>query len=367
MVSDPPFQARNVKRATRIEVDASADFPLPSTITAQLSRILITSFTMARPDSFLYLDDQNFALQIQLEEIHAQCEGQHGKWHEDSPPDFVLAFHSFEDELQKCIDIVNDAKLAQSMSTAVEADFEAIEELNLQEMQAVNDRGLALGFNEDGPMLSPPKLQVEPEAIGYKDALHVGSDDGCGTIAGPSGQHSSQQDIVVRNSTIGPVECVVCGEYALPHNTVDLECGDTFCRPCLKSFFMRVTKDETLFPPKCHRQAIDISAIEGDFSPEELKVYRAAELEFVSTDRIYCANRTCGVFIPAHQRNADHGSCDGCAFVTCIRCKLLAHDGSCIVDDSKQELLEFARGQGWMQCFGCGEMIFRYEGCNHMT
>lgn len=322
---------------------------------------------MACPDSLLYLDDQNLALQIQLGEIHAQYEGQHGKWHEDSPPDFVLAFKSFEAELQKCIDIIEDAKFAQSMSAAVEADSEAIEELNLQEMQAVNDRGLALGFNEDGPMPSSAMLQVEPETIGYENTLPLGTDVGCGTIAGPSGQHSSQQDIVVGKGAVKPVECVVCGEHALPHNAVDLKCGDTFCRPCLKSFFMRVAKDETLFPPKCHRQAIDISAIEGDFSPEELKVYRAAELEFVSTDRIYCANLTCGVFIPAHQRNADRGSCDACTFVTCIRCKLLAHDGSCSVDESKQELLEFARGQGWMQCFGCGEMIFRYEGCNHMT
>ncbi|KAM3554532.1 hypothetical protein ARSEF4850_006424 [Beauveria asiatica] len=150
---------------------------------------------MACPDSLLYLDDQNFALLAQLEEIHAQYEGQHGKWHEDSPPDSVLAFNLFEAEVQKCIDIMKDATFAQSMSAAVEADSEAIEELNLQEMQAVNDRrlarGLARGFNEDGPMPSSAMLQVEPEPIGYENALHVGSDDGCSTIAGPSGQHSS--------------------------------------------------------------------------------------------------------------------------------------------------------------------------------
>ncbi|KAM3537329.1 hypothetical protein ARSEF1564_009749 [Beauveria bassiana] len=141
------------------------------------------------------------------------------------------------------------AKFAQTMSAADEADSEAIEESNLQEMQAV--RALALGFNEDGPMPSSAMLQVEPESIGYENALHVGSDDGCGTIAGPSGQHSNQQDIVLGKSAVKPVECVVCGEHALPHNAVDLKCGDTFCRPCLKSFFMRVAKDETLFPPKC--------------------------------------------------------------------------------------------------------------------
>lgn len=130
---------------------------------------------------------------------------------------------------------------------------------------------------------------------------------------------------------------------------------------------MRVAKDENLFPPKCHRQPIDISSIEADFSPEELKAYRVAELELTCTDRMYCTSPTCGTFIPAHQRDIDYGTCEACAARTYLHCKALARDGSCGVDESRQELIELARGQGWMPCFGCGEMIFRFEGCNHMT
>lgn len=106
----------------------------------------------------------------------------------------------------------------------------------------------------------------------------------------------------------------------------------------------------------------DIVAAQGDFSPEELKAYRAAELEFACTDRIYCADLKCGAFIPAHQRDADLGSCGACTSVTCVQCKLLAHDGICSVDKPRQELLEFARGQSWIQCFGCGEMIGQLRG-----
>jgi hypothetical protein len=56
---------------------------------------------MACVDPFLQFDDERFALQLQLEEIQAQRKLQSGKWTEDSPPDFALAFDDFETELKK--------------------------------------------------------------------------------------------------------------------------------------------------------------------------------------------------------------------------------------------------------------------------
>ena len=163
------------------------------------------------------------------------------------------------------------------------------------------------------------------------------------------------------------VECSVCGEAVHPHATVRLVCSDVYCKPCLKSFFLRVAKDESLFPPTCHRQAIDISTIEADFSVEELTAYRSAELEFSSTDRVYCANPECAKFIPMPQRALDCASCEACSAGTCMHCKALAHKGGCPADEARQSLINFADEQGWKPCFGCGEMVFRYEGCDHMT
>lgn len=163
------------------------------------------------------------------------------------------------------------------------------------------------------------------------------------------------------------VECIVCGDSVHPHATVRLACGDIYCKPCLKSFFLRVAKDESLFPPKCHRQLIDITTIEADFSAEELAIYRSAELEFTSTNRVYCAEPECAKFIPLPQRSLDHASCEACSARTCIHCKALAHDGGCPADEARQSLINFAGEQGWKACFGCGEMVFRYEGCDHMT
>jgi hypothetical protein len=57
---------------------------------------------MACADPFLQLNDQSFALQLQLKEIEVQRELQSGKWTEDSPPDFALAFDDFEAEEGDC-------------------------------------------------------------------------------------------------------------------------------------------------------------------------------------------------------------------------------------------------------------------------
>ena len=92
---------------------------------------------MACADPFLQLDDQSFALQLQCEEIEAQRELQSGKWTEDSPPDFALAFDDFEAELKKAITLVEDLKLAHSITKAVNIDAVTIEESRVEETQSI--------------------------------------------------------------------------------------------------------------------------------------------------------------------------------------------------------------------------------------
>ena len=88
---------------------------------------------MACADLFLQLDEESFALQLQLEENEAQRELHSGKWAEDRPPDFVLAFDDFHAELKKTILLVEDLKLAHSIAKAVESDAVAIEESRVEE------------------------------------------------------------------------------------------------------------------------------------------------------------------------------------------------------------------------------------------
>ena len=109
---------------------------------------------MACADPFLQFDDESFALQLQLEEIEAQRELQPGKWTEDRPPDFVLAFDDFQAELQKAIFLLGDVKFAHSIAKAVDSDAVAIEASMVEESQSFIDRDFALRLNEDDDLLS---------------------------------------------------------------------------------------------------------------------------------------------------------------------------------------------------------------------
>ncbi|KAH6653179.1 ariadne RING finger, partial [Truncatella angustata] len=184
---------------------------------------------------------------------------------------------------------------------------------------------------------------------------------------GPSAHYAHRQRAVHEQLPQLEVECDVCGESAHPHATVRLACSDIYCKPCLKSVFLRSAKDESLYPPKCHRQLIDFSTIEADLSVEELTLYRTAELEFTSEKRVYCSDPGCAKFIPMAQRTPDYASCEACSARTCMHCKALAHAGACPADQARQSLISLADEEGWKPCFGCGEIVFRYEGCDHMT
>ncbi|CZS90840.1 uncharacterized protein RAG0_01735 [Rhynchosporium agropyri] len=290
-------------------------------------------------DSLPQYDDESFALQLQLEDIEAQRQSQTGKWAENNPPDFALAFHDFENELQKALLLVEDLKFAHSIAKAVVSDAVAIEESRAEEAQSLEDRGFARSLNED------ENLPIQ-EAIDLPEISRFGSDLG-------------DWDFVLRATEASTFSTVVCGDAFHPHATVRLACNDVYCKPCLKFFFMRVTKDESLFPPKCQRQAIDISTIETDFSVEELKTYRDAEQEFTSTNRVYCADPECAKFIIVTQRAMDRASCENCGTSTCMHCKAPAHDGWCPVDERKETLLKFADKQGWKACFGCAVDVVR--------
>ncbi|RDW82599.1 hypothetical protein BP6252_03711 [Coleophoma cylindrospora] len=329
-------------------------------------------------DSCLQFDDESFALKLQLEEIEAQRELQSGKWTEKNPPDFALAFDAFQAELEKALYLVEDLKFAHSIAKAVDSDAVAIRESMVEETQSVQDRDFALSLNEDENLPSTNDTttmdvsRFEAESVDWDHILRATeastfSNESCSTVAGPSTHYTLRQKAVLEHLPQLKVECCVCRESVHPHFTVRLMCSDIYCKPCLKFHFLRAAKDESIFPPKCHRQPIDISNIEADFSTEELTVYRAAELEFTSMDRVYCAEPECAKFVPMPQRTPDYASCEACGAETCMHCKALAHDGGCVADVTRQILLDFADEQGWKPCVGCGELVFRYEGCDHMT
>ena len=226
------------------------------------------------------------------------------------------------------------------------SDAVAIEESRVEETQSVQDRDFALSLNEDENLPSqdvtdlPEMSRLEAESVDWQYVLRTTeastfSMESYKAVAGPSANYPLRQRAILEHLPQLKVECSVCGEAFHPHATVRLVRSDVYCKPCLKSFFLLIAKDESLFPPTCHRQPIDISTIKADFSVNELTAYRSAELEFTSTDRVFCASPECAKFIPMPQRTADCASCEACNAGTCMHCKALAHDGGCPADEAR--------------------------------
>ena len=132
--------------------------------------------------------------------------------------------------------------------------------------------------------------------------------------------------------------------------------SDVYCKLCLKSFLLRVAKDESLFPPKCHHQAVDISTIEAELSFDELTAYRSAELKFTSNDTVDITALIQSALSSFPKRNEPTIM----PFVKPVVPKL-------VCTAKHQLMMGFAQQNQGRAFFECGEMVIRYDGCDHMT
>ncbi|CAG9948525.1 unnamed protein product [Clonostachys rosea f. rosea IK726] len=253
---------------------------------------------MSCVDPPIHLNDDSLALQIQLEEVQGQREHQSGKWVEGNPPDYAIAFEMFENEVNGAIALVQDMRLAHSIAMAVDSDALAIELLTAEEASIAQDRAYALSLDEDGgaarlnntntlDVLSPKGEVIDWDFVFDSATPVVESWATSSTVAGPSGQYVHHQQAALQGLPNIKVECFVCGDNVPPGVSVRLACEDIYCKPCLKDFFLRVAKDESLFPPRCHRQPIDLSIVEPNLSIDELNMYKEAEAEFTKSTVLF--------------------------------------------------------------------------------
>jgi hypothetical protein len=130
--------------------------------------------------------------------------------------------------------------------------------------------------------------------------------------------------------------------------------------------FNRSTKDETLFPPRCCRQAIPFDRVENKLSPDYVRRFKVAEVGFGTKNRVYCSNRECGIFVLPNNVLGDIGHCQGCGSDACAICKQAGHSGDCPDDPDLQATLKLASEKGWRRCNNCHRMVEISYGCNHM-
>lgn len=331
---------------------------------------------MARVQHFSIIDNDIQAIVFQLELIELQRGSEKGKHAEDDAPDNDMAFLDFvEEQLRADLSALNDQKLAHSMAYAVDIDAPALEQFRASELQAMQDRMFVLRLTNEDPGLEKAAnsevLIVEADAEKPNAWWTSLATDGLGSSdeADPSVPYTSHQVAAFKKLSQYSVECVACGENIHPKDAVSLSCNHIYCKVCLQSLFVRATTDESLFPPKCCRQPIDLSLTKTILSAEELIEFEEAKIEFTTTNRIYCAEVDCGKFIPPHNvyPNRECAVCTKCEAETCVHCKKLAHEGECAADEALQGVLTLATGQGWQRCQGCNTMIERDHGCNHIT
>ncbi|OCH93923.1 hypothetical protein OBBRIDRAFT_238838 [Obba rivulosa] len=174
-------------------------------------------------------------------------------------------------------------------------------------------------------------------------------------------------------------DCIICRE-AIVGVDILAPCGHHYDKRCIVDLFEGAAKDESLYPPRCCKQAIPLVSVQRHMSADALWQFREKSEEFGTLKRVYCASRTCSRFLGPQQAPASRSlwssgpvvkTCPaaGCTARTCLRCKSrVAGDGHrCVEDAQDLDVLALAEDAGWARCPGCETMVELEGGCFHVT
>lgn len=348
------------------------------------------------------LDDDIFALVLQLEELLSEDFLDKGKYPEGQLPDSIRAVKEYQVEVATCMQRLTDLKLAHSIAHAVATDGPVIASFLDVEVQAQEDRRAAFQISIEDPKLESPA--APPSVSGYGDAtdttqdlmlaqkkyLYKGSqprdassvlgddwdflsvltvsapDDESDSEATSSSTYTKRQETGLQTFSSPGITCCACAEHFRLIDVFRLDCDDVFCRGCLRRVIMTSMEDKTMFPPKCHRQAFSQKAICRVLSAEELDDFRNTEIEVASPVKTYCSNTLCGRFIPPAHITADRADCVRCGTSTCTSCRNNYHEDDCPEDLALQATLALAADQKWQRCLSCRAIVILAKACNHI-
>ncbi|KXT08387.1 hypothetical protein AC579_7305 [Pseudocercospora musae] len=338
-------------------------------------------------------------VQAQLEDSQELACGHKGKQREGTVTDSQVAMQMYLEDLQNCNAFLEDRKLAQSISLAVQQDGDLLHREFQREQQIARDREIAESIargarvRDDGsthesagsskarePTIPDPwedaELLAKAAAI-YMDcsndspfsapppppALTPDYESDEGTIAESSAWAAARK----YNDTPKKGNCIACGDEKDFFEVARVPCKHEYCRPCLEDLFSLSMKDETLFPPRCDGQEIPLRSVRL-FLPSQLaKEFDAKYNELSTKNRTYCHDRACETFIPAQSIENDIAACPRCRKTTCTMCKMPSHSGDCPEDEALQQLLETTEQQQWQRCPTCKAIVELNTGCNHIT
>lgn len=150
-------------------------------------------------------------------------------------------------------------------------------------------------------------------------------------------------------------------------------CGHFYDIGCITDLFQSATRDESLYPPRCCRQAIPLPQVRLHLTQALLAEFALKAQEFGTLKRVYCATPACSRFLgPLHEgffTKVFTCTSPTCTTTTCGTCrgKYERWTHNCTLDTETEQVLTLSRTSGWSRCPGCAQMIELNMGCFHMT
>lgn len=324
------------------------------------------------------MDDESAiaVLSLQLEDLN-RLVGTSGQAHDHvNEADGRIALISYRDEVAARLHFLLDRRLGRSIARAVLLDESTLRQVRLQENDAIRDRDVAcqIGGFRNGP-LPTPMIDLTDDCHNSVIARYVQmntvSSEKTGSQEAVTKAHQGTPVLPVlsKESILGVEKiCVSCRESIHYFRAVYAPCGHDYCQDCAKRLFQNSVQDESLFPPRCCRQAIPLAAVDIFMTAEFILFFEEKRVEFSTPNRLYCALSTCSAFIPPAKVKGDSAICPKCSSRVCTMCKGPTHRGrDCPKDEALNALVSTALKEGWKRCNRCKRYVELVQGCNHIT
>ena len=360
-----------------------------------------------------------------LEDLDAIIAGNSTNLPPDTVDDVNLPLVLHRAELQRGRFLLEDHRIATSLSNACGTDHNAIADPVAIAIQAAcdsvlgqhlaagvltpveilgqhdqvdgqvsnNDPGAPVGFECNGVAQSLQELSLSGgDVTTHGSREHSESDNGSEVDMGNEVESVSEYDTVYNDSEVGvgsevadfsdcanatdaeeiikqkTYVCVICEDVqSTEADILTAPCAHNYCRACTVEVFQNAIRDEELFPPRCCTQPLPVDQAKHFLTTKLAKAFDEKAIEFTTPNRIYCSDSKCAAFIPPRKITGDVAVCRKCSHKTCVTCKESAHTGECPKNPQIVLLLETAKKEGWKECYNCNRMISITTGCNHMT